>query len=344
MGDKIQEISQSESIHSDSMDMVVPSQKKRERLDMFLTRELPNISRSKIQQLIRDGAITVNGKKVKPNHLVKPYENIHIELPKSTPVELIPEPIPLDIVYEDEYLLVVNKPPGMVVHPACGHARGTLVNALLGHAKTLSPSSDPYRPGIVHRLDKDTSGLLVVAKNEKVHQALSKQFEQKIAHREYIALVWGKFTQSTGTIETYLARSKRDRKRIVVSDEVGKLAITHYQVRETFDFLTLLNITLRTGRTHQIRAHMAYLGHSVFGDPEYGGRTRGLTGLNRAQTAQAIALLELMPRQALHAKILEFIHPVIQERMRLDSPIPQDFQLVLGCLRNPSDFSIPSSN
>jgi len=343
MGEKIQEKNQSEAVHTRLIDMVVPPQKKRERLDTFLTRELPDISRSKIQRLIRNGAVTVDGQKVKPNHLVKPDERIRIELPKPTPVELIPEPIPLDIIYEDGYLLVVNKPAGMVVHPACGHPRGTLVNALLGHAKTLSPSSDPYRPGIVHRLDKDTSGLLVVAKNEKVHQILSKQFEQKMAHREYIALVWGKFAKLSGTIETYLARSKRDRKKIAVSEE-GKLAITHYRVRETFDFLSLLDITLGTGRTHQIRAHMAYLGHPVFGDPEYGGRTRGLTGLNRSQTVFAIALLEIMPRQALHAKILEFIHPVTQERMRFDSPIPQDFQSVLDRLRKPSDASISLVN
>lgn len=338
MGDTSIERSRSEIVYTIPIEMVVPSQKARERLDTFLTRELPHVTRNKIQQLIRKGAITVNGQKVKPNHLVKPHEKIHIEFPKPTPVELIPENIPLDIIYEDEYLLVVNKAPGMVVHPACGHPSGTLVNALLGHAKTLSPSSDPYRPGIVHRLDKDTSGLLVVAKNEKVHQALSKQFEQKIAHREYIALVWGKFEKPSGTIETYLARSKRDRKKIAVSNE-GKLAITHYRVKETFDFLTLLELTLGTGRTHQIRVHMAYLGHPVFGDAEYGGRTRGLTGLNRTQTAQAIALLELMPRQALHAKILEFIHPVTQARMRLDSPIPQDFQAVLDRLRNPLEFS-----
>lgn len=311
-------------------EITVPGRKTRERLDSYLTREIPELSRSRIQKLIRENRVTVNGIPVKPNRPVLPADVIVVSVPKPPPQDLLPEAIPLDIVYEDGDLMVVNKPAGMVVHPACGHFSGTLVNALLGHTSMLAGGSGPERSGIVHRLDKGTSGLLVVAKNETSHAALASQFEKKSVEREYRAVLWGNLPKSSGTVETLLNRSVRDRRRIAVSSR-GKRAVTHYRSLERFRFLSHVSLRLETGRTHQIRVHMAHLGHPVFGDPEYGGRAP--KGLNREETGLAQDMLEGITRQALHAKTLGFLHPATGERMRFDSELPDDMGRLLDRLK-----------
>jgi 23S rRNA pseudouridine1911/1915/1917 synthase len=311
-------------------EITVPARKTRERLDSYLTREIPELSRNRIQKLIREARITVNGLPAKPNRAVLPADAIVVSVPKPPPQDAEPENIPLDIVYEDRHLLVVNKPAGMVVHPACGHFSGTLVNALLGHTSELSGGTGPERSGIVHRLDKGTSGLLVVAKNESTHTALALQFERKSVEREYRAVLWGTLPKPSGTVETLLSRSVRDRRRIAVASH-GKRAVTHYRTLERFSFLSHVSLMLETGRTHQIRVHMAHLGHPVFGDPEYGGRDRRIAG--RKETDFTDGLLELLQRQALHAKTLGFMHPATGEKMRFDSELPEDMAELLDRLK-----------
>jgi 23S rRNA pseudouridine1911/1915/1917 synthase len=314
------------------IEIVVPDHKEKERLDTFLTREIKSVSRSRIQRLIQDGFITVSGGKQKSNYLIRPSDKIAVLLPKSHPHEILPEDIPLEIIFEDEFILIINKKAGMVVHPAYGHRTGTMVHALLGYCSHLSKVNEPYRPGIVHRLDKDTSGLLVVAKTDHVHHELAKQFQKKTIIREYQALVWGKFQKNKGVIETYLSRSLKDRRKIIVAAQ-GKFAITHYNILERYRFITFLNLRLETGRTHQIRVHLSYHGHPVFGDQTYGGRTRQLNDLNRADATYAIELLSLISRQALHAKTIGFIHPVTRENLLFESELPQDISQVLSRLR-----------
>jgi 23S rRNA pseudouridine1911/1915/1917 synthase len=311
-------------------EITVPGRKTRERLDSYLTREIPELSRNRIQKLIREARVTVNGLPAKPNRIVLPADAISVSVPKPPPQDVEPETIPLDIVFEDGHLLVVNKPAGMVVHPACGHFSGTLVNALLGHTSELSGGTGPERSGIVHRLDKGTSGLLVVAKNESIHAALALQFEKKSVEREYRAVLWGNLPKPSGTVETLLSRSLRDRRRIAVSSH-GKHAVTHYRTLERFPFLSHVSLRLETGRTHQIRVHMAHLGHPVFGDPEYGGRERRIAG--KKDTDFADGLLELLQRQALHAKTLGFVHPATGEKMRFDSELPEDMGELLERLK-----------
>jgi 23S rRNA pseudouridine1911/1915/1917 synthase len=314
------------------IEIVVPDRKTPERIDVFLARSVAGCSRSKIRRLILDGGVSAEGKPVKPDRPVRPGETIRVAISTPPPSDILPESIPLDVVFEDEHLLVVNKPAGMVVHPACGHHRGTLVNALLGRSDAWSQAGDPGRPGIVHRLDKDTSGLLVVAKTDAVHHALAEQFSEKTAQREYAAVVWGRFSKSADTVETNLRRSQRDRRRIAVAEE-GKRAVTHFRVVEAFAFLSRLSVRLETGRTHQIRVHLAHLGHPVFGDPEYGGRQRMLQTLPRSEVPAAAELLELIPRQALHAKTLGFVHPVTGKSLSFDSELPGDMTRLLARLR-----------
>jgi 23S rRNA pseudouridine1911/1915/1917 synthase len=311
-------------------DIRVPDRKSRERLDAYLTREIPELTRNKVQKLIREGLVTVNGLTSRPNRPVLPADAIVVRIPKPPPQAVAPESIPLDVVFEDEHLLVVNKPAGMVVHPACGHFTGTLVNALLGRSDGWSGENGPERRGIVHRLDKGTSGLLVVAKSDPVHAGLAVQFERKSVEREYRAVVWGVLPKSSGTVETLLSRSVRDRRRVAVASR-GKRAVTHYRILERFGFLSHVSLRLETGRTHQIRVHMAHLGHPVFGDPEYGGRERRAAGRKDGELAEA--LLDIMPRQALHAKTLGFVHPVTGEKMRFDSELPEDLEELLKRLR-----------
>lgn len=313
-------------------EIVVPAGKKKERLDVFLTNHVENATRSKVQRAIRAGTVLVNSHTVKPSHTVVPGEVIRITLPKSPPQQALPENISLEILYEDSELLVINKPAGMVTHPAYGNYTGTLVNALLYHCNSLSTLNDQTRPGIVHRLDKDTSGLMVVAKTDAAHAMLAKQFAARTIQREYWAIVWGRFKEKRGVIETLLGRSKSDRKKMAVVEN-GKQAVTEYMVLEQFSYLSLVRLKLRTGRTHQIRVHLAHINHPVFGDPTYNGRHLVAGPGTQKQKAEVQHLLNLMPRQALHAKTIGFVHPTTRKEMMFDSSLPADIGEVLATLR-----------
>jgi 23S rRNA pseudouridine1911/1915/1917 synthase len=312
----------------------VAEHQQKSRIDKYLTQFLPDLTRTRIQQLINDGFITVAGKTVKPSHQISSGEEIVVRLTAPPPSELIPEAIPLRIVYEDRYLIVVDKPAGMVVHPACGHPSGTLANALLYHYETLSQMSGQGRPGIVHRLDKETSGLLVAARDDQTHAALSAQFKEKSTAREYVAVVWGHPQPERGTISGFLARSNSDRRKIVVSPKPGKWAVTHYEITEKFRHLSLLRLNLETGRTHQIRVHLSHRGHPVFGDPVYAGRKGKIAGLNADDTRWLAGLLENFKRQALHARMLGFIHPVTKQPLHFESELPVDMQELITALRH----------
>lgn len=287
------------------------------RLDQFLAENLTTQSRSYLQKLIRHGNVLVNEKPKKPSYDVKTGDKIIVTLPKPVPLDVLPEPIPLDILYEDTHLLVINKPAGLVVHPAAGHFSGTLVNALVHHCgKNLSGIGGVLRPGIVHRLDRDTSGCMVVAKDDLTHNDLMRQFQERKVHKEYIALVSGWVKELRGRLSTTIGRHPVHRKRMAVVS--GKEAITAYEVIERFERATLLNIRLGTGRTHQIRVHMAHIGHPVLGDEEYGKKKSRLEGV-------------VIPRQMLHAYKLGFIHK--DEWMEFTTPIPEDIQDLLTNLR-----------
>jgi 23S rRNA pseudouridine1911/1915/1917 synthase len=306
------------------------------RLDLYLTQQIANATRSKVQDGIKAGHVLVNGNPAKSSYLIQPDDVIEVTLPKPAPPEAAPEDIPLDVVFEDDALMVINKPAGMVVHPAFGNWTGTLVNAVLHHAKELTEwdtdEDDVLRPGIVHRLDKDTSGLLVIAKNERAHAFLAAQFAVHSVDREYRALVWGK--PGSGTINADLGRHPKDRKKVAVfPDGAGKRAVTHFTTLEEPDVFSLLSVKLETGRTHQIRVHLAHKGHPVFGDRTYGG-DQVRFGQNVGRRKHFFEqLLEEMPRQALHAAVLGFEHPVTGARMRFEAPLPADFQHVLEAMR-----------
>ncbi|MBN1413947.1 MAG: RluA family pseudouridine synthase [Bacteroidales bacterium] len=303
------------------------------RIDKFLGNRLEDVSRNKLQQAAKAGNILVNGTTVKPNYKVKPADVISIVLPyPHHEFELIPEEIPLKILYEDESIVVVNKEAGMVVHPGHGNYTGTLVNALAWHLKEIPLfKSGEMRPGLVHRIDKDTSGILVIAKNEIALNRLARQFFDRTTQRTYIALVWGHFDNEAGTIEGNIGRCIKDRMKMQVFPEgnQGKSAITHYRVIENLGYVTLLECRLETGRTHQIRVHMEYTGHPVFNDERYGGDkiVRGTTFSKYRQFVKNC--FTIMPRHALHAKSLVFVHPETGNSMSFDSELPDDFQQVL---------------
>lgn len=309
---------------------IIPAGKTKERLDVYLTKSLEQASRSRVQKLIKAGCVYVNGKIEKSNYVINPNDNIEVIIPVSPrPDKNEPENIPLDIIYEDDDLLVINKPAGMVVHPSCGNYSGTLVNALLFHVKKLNHLSDDSRAGIVHRLDKDTSGLLVIAKDEWTHNQLAKQFAAHTTEREYWAICWGLFKESEGEVIGNIARSNKDRKIFTVSKDSGKHAHTFYKVLEEYDFLSLVKLNLKTGRTHQIRVHMSYINHPIFGDPVYGGRTIR-TNVNVSKIKQTTEnLLKIIHRQALHAKTLGFIHPRSKKFLRFDSELPEDMKAII---------------
>jgi len=312
-------------------DIVVPAGKKRERLDTFLVNHVENATRNKVQRAIREGAVQVDGRTVRPSHPVSPGEVIRVTLPKPPPQEAQPEDIPLDIRYEDDDVIVVNKPAGMVTHPAYGNTTGTLVNALLHHCGGLSTKNEPMRPGIVHRLDKDTSGLMVVAKTDHAHAHLARQFARRTIQRQYQAIVWGRFQTPEGLIEADLGRSKSDRKKMAVVPG-GKPAATEYTVLRDFPYLTMIALKLRTGRTHQIRVHLAHIHHPVFGDPTYNGRHISAGPGTSAQRQEVQRLLKLIDRQALHAKTIGFIHPETGVSLSFDSDLPADMVRVLEAL------------
>jgi 23S rRNA pseudouridine1911/1915/1917 synthase len=306
------------------------------RIDKYLMLMVPNATRNKIQNAATAGDIYVNDVPVKSNYKVKPLDVIRILL-SHPPFEnrVDPEDIPLEIVYEDDALLLINKPPGLVVHPGHGNYTGTLVNALAFHFQNL-PLNSSERPGLVHRIDKNTSGLLVIAKTEEAMSHLAKQFEDKTSEREYIALVWGNVKEEEGTIEGNIARHVKDRMQMAVFPEgdQGKHAVTHYKVLERFGYVTLVSCKLETGRTHQIRVHMKYIGHTLFNDERYGGDLI-LKGTTFTKYKQFIDnCFKTLPRQALHAKTLGFIHPVTKEFMQFDTELPQDMQDCIEKWRN----------
>jgi 23S rRNA pseudouridine1911/1915/1917 synthase len=294
------------------------------RLDKFILSHYPNFSRSYIQNLILKGNIVVNNSHVKTGYKIKKNDLILIDIPTPEPSIIKPENIPLNLVYEDDYLVVVNKPAGLVVHPGAGNYSGTLVNALLYHCKTLSGMNGILRPGIVHRLDKNTSGLMVIAKDNATHVALARQFEKREIVRTYFALVWGAPENESGIIETLINRSRRDRKKMAVSSDRGKSAVTIYKRIQSFQYFSLLELILKTGRTHQIRVHLNYIHHPVFGDPDYNGRHSQLKRLPSFLHKRGLHLLKSIDRQALHAKKIEFIHPHSAKKVFFDSELPSD--------------------
>lgn len=303
------------------------------RIDKFLVNRIENASRSKIQSAADAENILVNQKPVKSNYKVKPNDIISIVMaypPRE--IELIPENIPLDIVYEDDALVIVNKKPGMVVHPSYGHYSGTLVNAMMYHLKDLPLfNSGDMRPGLVHRIDKNTSGLLVLAKTEQALNKLAKQFFDKTTERKYYALVWGTFDEEYGTITGHIGRNIKNRKvmQVFPDGSQGKHAVTHYKVLEELGYVTLVECKLETGRTHQIRVHFQHIGHPLFNDFEYGGDQilKGTTFTKYKQFVQNC--FKILPRQALHAKTLGFRHPVNDEFMRFNSELPDDMVQVV---------------
>lgn len=287
------------------------------RADVFLAAKL-GVSRSNMQKLLEDGRVKRGEKIIKANYKVRAGEMFVVDIPEPEPIEAVPENIPLDIIYEDDDVVVLNKARGMVVHPAPGNYTGTLVNALLYHCSNLSGINSAIRPGIVHRLDKDTSGIMIVAKNDAAHISLSQQIQSKTAVRTYLAVVRGNIKTDSGTIETQIARDKADRKKMAVVKEGGRDAITDYEVLERFGKYTLVRCKLRTGRTHQIRVHMEYLGYPLVGDPKYSPMKTpfGIKG------------------QALHSHTLEFTHPRTGERMKFEAPLPEDMHKIITRLHN----------
>ena len=289
------------------------------RIDSYLAEQLEDVSRSSVQKIIRDGLVTCGGETCRPGKRISENDLVVVRMPDPVEMTAEPENIPLDIIYEDDDILIVNKPKNMVVHPAAGHFTGTLVNALLFHCKgRLSGINGVLRPGIVHRIDKDTSGLLIVCKNDNAHRSISEQMKEHSIRRTYHAIVCGKLTEN-GRIETYIGRDPKNRKRMAVVSRPGKTAITNYEITESFDKFTYVKCRLETGRTHQIRVHMAHLGHPILGDPLYGGIRKDMQ--------------EASDGQVLHAKNIGFIHPSTGEYMEFDSPLPENFTAILEKLR-----------
>nr|WP_312811533.1 RluA family pseudouridine synthase [Sedimentibacter sp.] len=297
--------------------MSIVSDVENERIDVYITGKFTEMSRSSVQKLIADGMITVNSKSIKANYKLKKDDEINITIPEPEPLDIIAENIPIDIVYEDDDLAVINKPQGMVVHPAPGHYTKTLVNGLMYHLKNLSSINGVMRPGIVHRLDKNTSGMMLVAKNDKSHNFLAKCLKEHSINRIYYALVEGNIRDDNGVVDAPLGRSEKDRKKRTVTTKNSKNAITNYWVVERYGKYTLLKLKLQTGRTHQIRVHMRYIGHPVVGDDIYGSKTNKF-GLNG---------------QLLHSKSVGFIHPSTGEYMEFDSELPEYFSEVLRKIR-----------
>ena len=309
---QIKKINGEEKIRMESKLIIdVPDEETGERIDSFLSGKT-DFTRTRIQQLIKDRNITVNGKPTKSSYKIEENDEIIIEVPEVETTEIKPENIKIDIVYEDSDIAVINKQAGLVVHPAHGHYSGTLVNAILYHIKDLSGINGEIRPGIVHRLDKDTSGLIVIAKNDKVHTALTEMFQEKKIRKTYLAILKGKLNKSEGKIVTQIGRDKNDRKKMTVIDDItkGKNAITNYRVISQNNLFTLVKVNIETGRTHQIRVHMRYLGYPILGDSVYGRKDNE-------------------KRQMLHAYKLEFIHPVTGRQMEFIGEIPEDFQKAL---------------
>ncbi|MCT1397733.1 RluA family pseudouridine synthase [Paenibacillus sp. p3-SID867] len=302
---------------AEAFEWTVDAESAKTRIDKYITENLgEDVSRSQVQLWITDGHVFVNEGPVKSNYKVSQGDRILLKIPEPSAVEIIPEDIPLEIAYEDADVIVVNKPRGMVVHPAAGHSSGTLVNALMFHCNDLSGINGELRPGIVHRIDKDTTGLIMAAKNDKAHASLAAQLKDHSVNRRYLALVHGNISHDQGTIDAPIGRDAQDRKLYTVTDRNSKHAVTHFTVVERFGDYSLLELKLETGRTHQIRVHMKYIGHPLVGDPVY-GKSKGIK----------------LNGQALHAAILGFVHPSTGEYMEFSAPMPDDMEELLTILR-----------
>jgi len=318
------------------LDLSVPAPSSGERLDRFLAAAQTDLSRSRLQSLIREGRVRVNGHASRASLRLREGDRVCLEIPAERAASrsrLEPEARPLSIVFEDEWLLVLDKPPGLVVHPGAGVRAGTLVNALLHHCPQIAGVGGEGRPGIVHRLDKDTSGLMMVAKTERAHRALVEAIRARAVRRIYRALVWGEPGPDSGRLESAIGRDPRDRKRMAVVRKGGRPAVTHWKVRQRFGVAAALELALETGRTHQIRVHLSHLGHPVVGDPLYGGRARKLLSAGGGERSLAGGLLDRMRRQALHASELEFSHPIGGEALHFTAPVPDDYERALELLR-----------
>lgn len=316
-------------------DRVVGKDKWKIRLDKYLVEAGLGVSRSEVQRLIQSGQVLVDGKEVKPHHLLKGGERVTCTYHTPEKLEVQPEDIPIDIVYEDNDLVVVDKPAGMVVHPVRGNLHNTLVNALLYHCESLSDGSDLLRPGVIHRLDKDTTGLLVFAKSNLAKARLGRQMERREITRKYLTVCWGDMPQKSGTIDAPVGRHTFDRTRMAVTPLSSRNAVTTYGVKERFGIATYMELKLLTGRTHQIRVHLQHFGHPVVGDPTYGGRKKSaLIDVVKTHLEKINEVLELIDRQALHAAVLGFEHPKTGKYHEFSSPLPEDMSGLLDFLRS----------
>jgi 23S rRNA pseudouridine1911/1915/1917 synthase len=309
------------------------------RLDVYLAENVPDASRSYIQKLIADGHVFVNGSVQRPNYKVQRGEKVSLTIPPPEPMEVKAEDIPLDVVYEDDQIIVINKPRGMTVHPAPGSKQGTLVNAILAHSDDLSGIGGVERPGIVHRLDKDTTGLLVVAKTDQAHQSLQGQIQTRTAERRYVALVWGETKFNDAVVDAPIGRHPSDRQKMAVIKDTNRYtareAVTHLKIIDRFRNFTLLEAKLDTGRTHQIRVHCSFIGHPVVGDPAYGGAKRAIpSSYSKLEQRDLSTLIEALHGQALHAFSLSFDHPTTSKRLAFEAPMPEDMRKLVEWLRS----------
>jgi len=317
-GQRTDHVMDSDEQEQDIQEWIVDPESAKTRIDKYITEGLDDdVSRSQVQLWIADGHVLVNDSPVKANYKVSQGDRISLAIPAPSVVEIVPEDIPLDIAFEDRDVIVVNKPRGMVVHPAPGHISGTLVNALMHHCKDLSGINGELRPGIVHRIDKDTTGLIMAAKNDKAHASLAAQLKEHSVNRRYLALVHGNISHDQGTIDAPIGRDPQDRKMYTVTDRNSKHAVTHFTVVERFGDYSLLELKLETGRTHQIRVHMKYIGHPLVGDPVY-GKSKGIK----------------LNGQALHAAVLGFVHPATGQYLEFSAPMPDDMEELLTILKS----------
>lgn len=317
-GQRTDHVVDSDEQEQDIQEWIVDADSAKTRIDKYITEGLDeDVSRSQVQLWIADGHVLVNDSPVKANYKVNQGDRIALTIPAPSVVEIVPEDIALDIAYEDRDVIVVNKPRGMVVHPAPGHVSGTLVNALMHHCKDLSGINGELRPGIVHRIDKDTTGLIMAAKNDKAHASLAAQLKEHSVNRRYLALVHGNISHDQGTIDAPIGRDPQDRKMYTVTDRNSKHAVTHFTVVERFGDYSLLELKLETGRTHQIRVHMKYIGHPLVGDPVY-GKSKGIK----------------LNGQALHAAVLGFVHPASGQYLEFSAPMPEDMEELLTILKS----------
>jgi len=324
----------------DQYSCLVSSEQYGQRLDLFLSRKIPDLSRSHFKKLIKDNLVLVNGTPAKPSYETRAGDLIVVKVPESGPNNVLkPQPMRLDILLEDEDLLIVNKAPGLVVHPGAGHPEGTLVHGLLAHSPRLAVQGSPLRPGIVHRLDKDTSGALVIAKSERAYLGLVKQFKERGVRKEYFALVYGTMAKSEGEISSLLGRHPVDRKKITVLQNKGREALSRWRVEMEWGRVSLLRVRIETGRTHQIRVHLSHIGHPVVGDETYGG------GRRRARNVESVPVRNLLlaaQRQMLHAIRLEFSHPVTGAPVSVTAPLPEDFNNLIEKLDSMSQSELES--